>query len=160
MFLPRFVVSLLTLPLWIATASHAALGDPASLAAAQQKINALSVPFVPNQGQWDRRAAFKANALGGALFVTTEGALVYSFPGKPVAVEASADAPSSRLKHGAVERGDGWALTETLIDRTGKARVLKPAGLGPNEAKVSYFTSDNNADNINHRIMICMATTI
>ena len=146
MLVPRLVISLLALPLCFATASYAAVSDPPILATAQQKINALSVPFVPNQGQWDRRAAFKANALGGALFVSTEGTLVYSFPGKPLTVEASSDKPSQRAKHGAVERGDGWALTETLIDSTGKARVLKPAGLGPNEAKVSYFTSDNRAD--------------
>ena len=105
MFVSRFVISRFALPLCFATVSHAAVSERPTLAAVQQKINALSVPFVPNQGQWDRRAAFKANALGGALFVTTEGALVYSFPGKPVVVEASADAPSTRIKHGAVDRG-------------------------------------------------------
>ena len=95
MSMPRCVFVALAIPLCLTSASVAAVNEPPTLAAAQQKINALSVPFVPNQGQWDRRAAFKANALGGALFVTTEGTLVYSFPGKPLTVEASSDKPAS-----------------------------------------------------------------
>ena len=64
-----------------ATASH----TPApTLATAQQKLAAMSVPFVPNAGQWDARAAFAAQTFAGTLFVTQQGELVYSLPGRPL----------------------------------------------------------------------------
>ena len=116
------------------------------VATAQQKIRALAVPFVPNAGQWDRRAAFKASTLGGAVFVTTEGAMVYSFPGKALDSGSSTEAGKRAMRHVATERGPGWALSETLIDRSGQPRPLKPAGLGPNETKASYFTADHAAN--------------
>ena len=125
---------------------NAAIIPAPDVATAQQKINTLAVPFVPNGGQWDRRAAFKANTLDGAMFVSTEGALVYSFPGKALASELATEPAIRSSRHVAAERGPGWALTETLIDRKGRARTLKPAGLGPNETKVSYFTADNPAN--------------
>ena len=141
------IASMLLTPTPIADAAQGAPLVPSNVATAQQKISALAVPFVPNLGQWDQRAAFKANTLGGALFVTTEGALVYSFPGKPLVAESPSDANQRSARRAAAERGPGWTLTETLIDRKGQARALKPAGLGPNESKVSYFTSDNTAGN-------------
>ena len=131
-----------------ATGALSSADNPApDVATAQQKVNALSVPFVPNAGQWDQRAAFKANTLGGAVFVTMEGALVYSFPGKALDSSLSNESAKRGMRHIAAERGPGWALSETLIDGKGVPRRLKPAGLGPNEAKVSYFTADNSADN-------------
>ena len=48
----------------------------------------LHLPFVANQGQVDSRVAYYAPTFAGTLFVTREGALVYSLP--------------------------GWSLTETL----------------------------------------------
>ena len=116
------------------------------VATAQQRINTLAVPFVPNGGQWDRRGAFKANTLGGAVFVTTGGALVYSFPGKALDSEPATERAKRSSRHVAAERGPGWALTETLIDRKGQTRTLKPSGLGPNETNVSYFTADSAAN--------------
>ena len=143
MFKPRFASALIVSLLLTPTAFSIQGAQTASInvSTAQQKINTLAVPFVPNVGQWDRRAAFKANTLGGALFVTTDGAMVYSFPGKPVAPETDPPHPPSRNLP--PKRGPGWVLTETLIDAQGSARVMTPAGLGPNETKVSYFTRDN-----------------
>src|SRR6478672_3132295 len=63
--------------------------DPAIVA----KLASASVPFVPNNGQWDSRAAFAAQTFAGTLFVTTEGKLVYSLPGNPVAGNAVEIAP-------------------------------------------------------------------
>lgn len=54
----------------------------------------MQVPFVPNGGQWDKQAAFAAHTFAGTLFVTTEGKLVYSLPGKPKA-------------NGSADRGEG-----------------------------------------------------
>ena len=64
-------------------------------AATLTKIASLSVPFVPNAGQWDARAAFAARTFAGTVFVTTEGQIVYSLPGKPIATDADGKDGSS-----------------------------------------------------------------
>ena len=56
--------------------AYATAPDPAML----QKMNRATVPFVVNAGQWDKRAAFAAQTFAGTVFVTTDGALVYSLP--------------------------------------------------------------------------------
>ena len=63
------------------TMAHASAPDASTL----QKLNRASVPFVVNAGQWDKRAAFAAQTFAGTVFVTTDGALVYSLPGQPMA---------------------------------------------------------------------------
>lgn len=100
-------------------------------AAVREKIAALSVPFVANQGQWDSRAAFAAQTFAGAVFVTTDGELVYSLRGKP--------AEANELGM----RSSGTVLTESLIND--KQQVLKaaPAGFGPQETRVSYFVGND-----------------
>ena len=113
----------------------------------RQKISTLAVPFVPNAGQWDRRAAFKANTLGGALFVTTEGALVYSFPGKSIAASVSEGEGPRGSRARSTERGSGSALTETLTDARGLPRPLQPAGLRPSALKVSFMIGGGVAQN-------------
>src|SRR5438105_2197629 len=47
----------------------------------QRRLASLAVPFVPNAGQWDSRAAFAAHLSAGVLFVTRDGQLVYRFQG-------------------------------------------------------------------------------
>ncbi len=97
-------------------------------ATVSEKIAALSVPFVPNQGQWDPRAAFAAQTFAGTVFVTTEGEMVYSLRGK-------------RSESGT--RSAGIALTESLIND--KRQLLKavPAGFRPQETKISYFIGND-----------------
>ncbi len=97
-------------------------------ATVSEKIAALSVPFVPNQGQWDPRAAFAAQTFAGTVFVTTEGEMVYSLRGK-------------RSESGT--RSSGIALTESLIND--KRQLLKavPAGFRPQETKISYFIGND-----------------
>ncbi len=149
----------------VAIATSAAAPDPATL----RKISALSVPFVPNAGQWNERAAFAAQTFAGTLFVTQQGELVYSLPGKPItpgadladgnvgADSAARETPSRRLQRPA-ERTPGWVLSETLVDATGKPRSMSqstlkaPAGYRPMEGKVSYGIGNNpakHADNLN-----------
>ena len=114
----------------------------------QQKFSTLALPFVPNAGQWDRRAAFKANTLGGALFETTEGALVvYRFPGKPIVASVSEGRGSRGSRARSAERGSGSALTATLFDARGLPRPLQPAGLRPNVLKVSFLVGGGAAQN-------------
>jgi hypothetical protein len=44
------------------------------------KIQKLSIPFIPNQGQTDKRVKFYANTFGGTVFVTEKGEIIYSLP--------------------------------------------------------------------------------
>mgnify|MGYP000476923813 CR=1 FL=1 len=136
----------LALAAGVVSVAQANAPDPATL----KKISALAVPFVPNAGQWDSRAAFAAQTFAGTLFVTTQGELVYSLPGKPIDGGADLAAlgkpatPSHRL-HKPTERTPGWTLTETLVDASGKPRSMagstlkSPAGYRPMQASVSYF---------------------
>ena len=143
--------------------------DPATL----NRIAKLSVPFVPNAGQWDSRAAFAAQTFAGTLFVTKEGQLVYSLPGKPIAANADSeesDSPPSPVARERVgvravdkqkrpqHRTPGWVLTETLIDAKGQPRAMSqstlksPSGFRPMEGKVSYAIGNDphkHADNLN-----------
>ena len=137
-----------------ATSLHATAPDPAAL----KKMAALSVPFVPNAGQWDAKAAFAAQTFAGTLFVTKQGELVYSLPGKPIAAvptSAGGEEIAALLKSqrggvkAAEQRGPGWSLTETLIDHTGKPRSMAastlqaPAGFRPMQASVSYLIGND-----------------
>jgi hypothetical protein len=114
--------------------------------AMREKIARLSVPFVANAGQWDSRVAFAAQTFVGTLFVTRDGQLVYSLPGKPRAgqVRAPAGAPAADGGPSFEARPTGWVLTETLVDADDNPRALSqsalatPAGFRPMNAKVSY----------------------
>ena len=100
--------------------------------AVNQKLARMSVPFVPNHGQWDRQDAFAAQTFAGTLFVTSEGKLVYSLPGKPVADEVSTPAqqrPSSDERN--TEHTPGWVLTETFVDAKRQAIIAAPTGYRP-----------------------------
>ena len=75
------------------TSTAWAVPAPTELATVRDAISKMSVPFVPNAGQWDTQAAFAAQTFAGTLFITTEGKLVYSLSGKPV---LAADTASGR----------------------------------------------------------------
>ena len=119
-----------TLALLVAAGSvgltQSATPDRATL----DKIAALSVPFVPNAGQWDARAAFAAQTFAGTLFVTTQGELVYSLPGKPIDDAAASTTPSRSRERTPAARTPGWALSETLIDASGKPRSMEQSTPG------------------------------
>ena len=135
--------------------------------ATQKKIAAMSVPFVANAGQWNARAAFAAQTFAGTLFVTKQGELVYSLPGKPLgagtesvgadsAALGSREATPSRRLPKPSERSPGWALTETLVDSKGHVRPMHestlkaPAGYRPMEGKVSYAIGNDAAKHTNN----------
>jgi hypothetical protein len=112
-------------------AQHAAAVAAPDLDRAQVALQTIGVPFVPNAGQWDREAAFAAKTLGGTLFVTTQGRLVYSLPPRRApAGGAQADASA----------GTSWSLVESFVSATGEALRARPSGHRPVAARVSYFT--------------------
>lgn len=136
---PAVVASALCLFLTGTASARPAAPDPAGVRAA---IVRLGVPFVPNAGQWDGKAAFAAQTFAGTVFVTTDGQLIYSLPGKPV---ASADTQRSRPpSQGGREtreraRTPGWALTETFVAPDGAALRAAPQGDRPQLTRVSYL---------------------
>ena len=48
----------------------------------QNSQSKVDLPFIKNQGQKISEVAYYANALGGTVFVTQQGELVYSLPKK------------------------------------------------------------------------------
>ncbi len=69
--------------------SSTSTGDP-KLDSAEfaQKTKKLQIPFIANNGQVDERVKFYANTFGGTVFVTKDGEIVYSLPGKVEKLES------------------------------------------------------------------------
>lgn len=117
----------------------------------------MQVPFIPNGGQWDKQAAFAAHTFAGTLFVTTEGKLVYSLPGKSRTdppdqpkTKGSADKGKGEGKHLRKQITPGWVLTETFIGANRQPLAAKPAGYRPAQAKASYMIGANNPQGSRH----------
>ncbi len=109
-----------------------------------QKINAklkkLSVPFIVNNGQITKEVAYYAQTLGGTMFVTVKGELVYSLPGVEKRDSAGKERkllPTRKPK----EITGGVALKEELIGATIKGMK----GESETRAKVSYFSSNDQS---------------
>ncbi len=102
--------------------------------AVQQALAGLAVPFEQNQGQFDPQVAYMAKTFAGAVFVTRDGRIVYSLPGKKLDIDASASQPPQRQQR--AERGPGWALQETLLG----AQALTPQGTTAASTHVTRFT--------------------
>lgn len=51
-----------------------------SVAQTIQKLQAIQMPFIANQGQVDEAVRFYAKTFGGTVFVTKDGEIVYSLP--------------------------------------------------------------------------------
>jgi len=113
--------------------------DLAKLAGAQKQIALAGVPFVPNTGQWDTRAAFAARTLAGTLFVTTDGKLVYHVPGQAHAVASRRARPMATAEQ-AGPPAPGWSLIESFVDPQGASLAATPNGAQPATAKVSYLS--------------------
>jgi len=106
------------------------VGGVPDTAQVRQRMSTLAVPFEANSGQQDERVAFTARTLGGTLFVTRGGVLVYGFPGLPVAGQDAREAIR--------KRGPGWVLTETLVNARPVVR-----GDTPSATQVSRFIGNN-----------------
>jgi len=123
----------------VASGAHATTPPAApELPAVQGALAGLAVPFEQNMGQFEPEVAYLAKTFAGAVFVTRDGRLVYSLPGKEIEAAADDAATESRLmrRQRPAERGPGWALEERLLD----ARPLAPQGTTPAVTHVTRFT--------------------
>jgi hypothetical protein len=134
------------LGLALATPSIAAI-EPATAS----KIDALSVPFVANLGQWDSRAAYAAPTFAGTLFVTTTGQLVYRMRGGSAATAPTSGTPTSigetqsnallrrEPTAAAAPRRPDWALTEWFVDADLAPIAATPRASDRQPGRVSYL---------------------
>ena len=84
-----------SLPLWallvsvlITSPSHAHPNPHRDIVS---KLSTITIPFIENVGQMERRVSFYARTFGGTVFVTRDGSMVYAFStgggkGHPVCV--------------------------------------------------------------------------
>ncbi len=86
------------------------------------KLKKISVPFIKNEGQTDKKVSFYAKTFGGTLFVTKEGKLIYSFP-----------------KYEEKDKVKLLALEEVLLD----AKVKEVKGTKKSITKVNYFIGND-----------------
>lgn len=110
-------------------------------ATALPSMAAASLPWVANAGQWDARAAFRAQSFAGAVWVTQDGALVHEFNGIK---RTESTKPTAARGDGSPARGEpfdprhpGWVLTERFV---GGAVKQAPRGNDPQLGKVSFMT--------------------
>lgn len=137
----RFAVSLIVVPFPLAFVNASTLSSAHTLSEASAKLATMQVPFVPNGGQWDKQAAFAAHTFAGTLFVTTEGILVYSLPGK-LKVNGSSDRDEDKHTKTTRQinaRTPGWVLTETFIGADHQPLTVKPEGYRSTQAKAGYI---------------------
>ena len=83
-----------------------------------EALRGISIPFIKNEGQVDKRVKFYARTFGGTLFITRDGQLVYNLPKKE----------KSKIVGGVV-------IKEALRGST----VTKIKGMERTPTRVSYF---------------------
>ena len=114
---------------------------PPSLDQVRSSLGKSTLPWVPNSGQWDANAAFRAQSFAGSVWMTHDGKLVHQFNG-PKADAATgndvADDSLARLdksRHQAPKHKPGWVLTERFVG--GSFKQIQ--GSDPQAAKANYF---------------------
>lgn len=109
-----------------------------SMAAVSKGVAGLRMPFIVNQGQVDERVLFYADTFGGTVFVTKEGAVVYSFPAVGIGRQSGNPSGSKPGTLCAIPSKPVY-LKEELIG--GKVAGIK--GLEESAAKVSYYKGND-----------------
>jgi hypothetical protein len=96
------------------------------------RVQRLGIPFIPNQGQVDKRVKFYAKTFGGTIFVTEKGEVVYFLP----RIEKERGS-QGRLK----QARRGWVLKEEFVGgRVKEVRAEEEA-----VTKVSHFIGDDSS---------------
>jgi|SRR5581483_1005279 len=98
----------------------------------------MGIPFIPNEGQVNERVGFYAKTLGGTVFVTKTGEIVYSL----TRVEGKMQNVETQLRNPQLIRG--VALKEELVG--GRAKGVKGEGVAV--TKVNYFGASRSKSNV------------
>lgn len=127
----------------VAPAAHATV--PPSPAQVQAAAGKLSLPWVPNQGQWSASAAFRAQSFAGSVWVTHDGKLIHQFNGPKVEVLADAATEHDKARRVGDQRKGGWVLSERFVGGT----IKQIKGLDLQVATSSYFLPNAPANAAN-----------
>jgi len=104
------------------------------------RIQKLSIPFILNQGQMDKRVKFYANTFGGTVFVTENGEMIYSLQ------KAERDRKALKQRGKTVKPNSnavkGWVLKEDLLG----GRVKEVKAEEETITKVSYFIGNDSSN--------------
>ena len=106
-----------------------------TIAKVNEAIGKTSLSWVPNGGQWDAKAAYRAQSFAGSVWMTHDGALVHQFNGPTVEPPTDSLAQGGTLRRHETERKPGWVLTERFVGGTVKA--IK--GIDQQAATANYF---------------------
>lgn len=105
-------------------------------------LASVSLPFVPNEGQWDSRLKFRADLFTGALAVT-DRELIFSLlsfdPGQAEGTAGDSDLPAA-----AENRARLLVFKEIFLAGNGQPAVLFPSGQQPAGTSVAYFRGQNS----------------
>lgn len=115
------------------------------------KSKNLRMPFITNTGQIDKRVAFYTKTFGGGVFVTEDGAVVYSLSGNAEKQEARTRKPENRIsQHETLNQKSAFYNPQSNIERM---IAIKEEFVGGNiigvngeceaVAKVSIFIGDD-----------------
>jgi hypothetical protein len=107
----------------------------------------VTLPFVPNQGQWDSRIKFRADLFSGSFFVT-DSELVYALLKSEEAETADKDeilsnGIASNLNNSA-HRFRQVAFKETFLNPHGQRLYFSSLGEEIARTKVSYFSGNDS----------------
>ncbi len=129
----------LAMPLLAVSSSGAGLSNQKPTREQRTRLGGLDIPFIENHGQVDHDVAFYARTFAGTAFVTRNGALVLSLPGKRLKPKVNTRAPERIRVLDNEKRSPGWTLIETPVT---EARLTPRAG-EPSPAHVSIFKGSN-----------------
>ncbi len=101
----------------------------------------ISLPFVPNEGQWDNQLKFRADLFTGALAVT-DRELIFSLlsfdPGQAEGTAANNDLPAAAQKSARL-----LVFKERFLSGNGQPAVFALSGKQPAGTAVAYFRGQN-----------------
>ncbi|MDO8413861.1 MAG: SBBP repeat-containing protein [Gallionellaceae bacterium] len=138
---------------------------PLTKPAVQQQIAGISIPFVTNKGQTDSQVKFYAQTLGGSVFVTNKGEIVYALPQaggtQSVALretfvggihsvrgENSSNVVVSDFRGNDTSRWQTKSPTYEQIGLTGKQVTLKLKAQGRNVEKFFHIKAGGDSKDI------------
>jgi hypothetical protein len=103
------------------------------------RIQKLSIPFILNQGQTDKRVKFYASTFGGTVFVTEKGEMIYSLQ------KTERDRKALKQKGNALKPDSkavkGWVLKEELVGGRVKGVKTEEEAI----TKVSQFIGNDSS---------------
>ncbi|RFT16422.1 MAG: hypothetical protein OP8BY_1600 [Candidatus Saccharicenans subterraneus] len=102
----------------------------------------ISLPFVPNEGQWDSRLKFRADLFTGTLAVT-DRELIFSLLSFK-AGRAEGQAGDTDLPEAARRRGRLLVFKERFLSAKGQPAVFALSGKQPAGTRVAYFRGQNS----------------